>query len=75
MHWQKIQLSLDTLMAKGADQRRIDAQIKTLNEVDMELKKKYLGYQNQIRNLLNVEQRVIFDRFGGLGRGWPVADL
>jgi len=75
MKWQKVQLSLDTLMAKGADQSRLDAQIETLNEVDMELEKKYLGHRTQIRNLLTEQQRVIFDRFGGLGlgQGWDLA--
>jgi Spy/CpxP family protein refolding chaperone len=72
MKWQKIQLSLDTLMRKDADQSRIDEQTKMLNEVDMEIEKKYLDHRTQIRDLLTEEQRVIFDRFGGLGlgRGW-----
>jgi hypothetical protein len=72
MNWQKIQLSLDTLTRKGADQSQIDAQIKALNEVEMELEKKYLDHRAQIRELLTEDQRVIFDRFGGLGlgQGW-----
>jgi len=75
MKWQKTQLSLDTMVAKGADESRLDAQIETLNEVDMELEKKYLGYRAQIRNVLTEKQRVMFDRSGslGLGRNWDFA--
>jgi len=72
MNWQKMQLSLDALMQKGAGQSQIDAQIEALNKVEMELEKKYLEHRTQIRSLLTEEQRVIFDRFGGLGlgQGW-----
>jgi Spy/CpxP family protein refolding chaperone len=70
MNWQKIQLSLDTLMRKDADQSQIDARIEALSEVELELEKKYLDHRAQIRELLTQEQRVIFDRFGGLGLGW-----
>jgi len=69
MKWQKTQLGLETLMRKCAEQSQIDAQVEALNKVEMELEKKSLDHRTQIRNLLTEEQRIIFDRFGGLGMG------
>jgi len=69
MQWQKAQLNLDSLALKGAGQKETDAAYEALDRVEVELEKAYQGHWDEVRNLLNEEQRILFDRFGGLGMG------
>jgi len=66
---QKVQLSLNALMRKGADQNQIDARIKALNEAEMDIDKKFLDHQAQIRSLLAEEQVPFFNQSWGPGLG------
>jgi hypothetical protein len=68
--WDTVSIEVDTMMMKGEDQEKIDEKIKALDALDAELEKKFMAHQEQIRNVLTEEQRVIFDRTGGLGLGF-----
>ena len=69
MEWQKAQLNLDSLAMKGTGQKELEAAHKALDGVEAELEKAYQDHWSEVRNLLNEEQRVLFDRYGGLGMG------
>lgn len=69
LQWQKAQLDLDTLTMKGAGQKELEAPYKVLDRVEIELDKAYQAHWNEVRNLLNEEQGILFDRYGGLGMG------
>jgi len=43
--------------------------IAELDQMELELDKQFETHQQQISTLLTDEQRVLFDRFGGLGMG------
>jgi hypothetical protein len=69
LKWQKAQVNLDSLEMKGADQKELEAAYKALDGFDIEIEKAYQDHWNEMRNLLNEEQQVLFDRYGGLGMG------
>jgi hypothetical protein len=70
--WRRICLELDELEWKGAERAAIDSKIAELEKAEAELDKKYLDHRNEIRSVLNEQQRAAFDRYGGLGlgQGW-----
>jgi hypothetical protein len=69
MERQKAQLNLDSLTLKGAGQKEIDSAYEALDKIEAGLDKAYQDHRGEIRNLLDEQQRVLFDRFGGLGMG------
>ncbi|MGB7297388.1 MAG: periplasmic heavy metal sensor [Candidatus Aminicenantales bacterium] len=69
LEWEKAQMNLDRLLSQGADQKQMDAAMAELDKVEIDLEKAYQEHWNEVRNLLDEEQRVVFDRFGGLGLG------
>jgi len=69
MQWQNAQLNLDSLTLKGAGQKDLDSALEALDRVEVEFEKAYQGHRSEVRNLLDEEQRILFDRFGGLGMG------
>jgi len=74
MQWQRLQMNLDSLTWKKADQKQTNSAYEALDKVDAELEKAYQEHRNEVRNFLDEQQRIIFDRFGGLGMG-PGWDL
>jgi len=69
LKWQKAQVNLDSQEMKGADEKQLEAACQARDGLEIELEKAYQDHWNEIRNVLNEEQRVIFDRYGGLGMG------
>ena len=63
-------LELDNLYMQDADQNKIDAKIDELDQMELEFDKQFSAHQQQIRGLLTDNQKVMFDRFGGLGMGF-----
>jgi hypothetical protein len=41
-----------------------------MEKLNLELEQKYLAHRDQIREILTDEQKVMFDRWGGLGLGF-----
>jgi hypothetical protein len=69
MQWQKELVNLDSLTMKGAGQTELEAANEALDKIEAELEKAYQDHRDEVRNLLNDEQRALFDRYGGLGLG------
>jgi hypothetical protein len=69
MRWEKAHLALDSLSRKGAPQKDLDSAYEALHGVEMEMDKAYQAHRNEVRGLLDEEQQVLFDRYGGLGMG------
>jgi Spy/CpxP family protein refolding chaperone len=70
MQLQTHYVELRTMYMNETDQAKIEAKIDQIDKSELELEKKWMDHQAQIRNLLTDEQKVIFDRWGGLGLGW-----
>ena len=69
-------VELDDLEMRGAEQAAIEAKLQELDQMEAEIDELYAAHQDQIRGLLSEEQKVLFDRWGGLGLGWgPEAGL
>lgn len=64
--WRALALEIDALALKGKSH---EAELKKIQGIETELDKKYEEHWNQVRSLLTEEQRVFFDRSGGLGLG------
>jgi hypothetical protein len=62
-------MELDLMEAKAEDPKKIDAKFAELTELENEIEKRYLAHDQEIRELLTDEQKVLFDRWGGLGLG------
>ncbi|MGB2906565.1 MAG: hypothetical protein WBB73_05665 [Candidatus Aminicenantaceae bacterium] len=62
-------MDLDNLYLQNAEQPKIESKIAELDQMELELDKQFEIHQQQISTLLTDEQRVLFDRFGGLGMG------
>jgi hypothetical protein len=62
-------MELDNLYLQNSEQDKIDAQAAELDRMELELDERFEAHQQQIRGLLTDEQKVLFDRFGGLGMG------
>jgi hypothetical protein len=69
IRWEKAQLNLDSLTMKRGDQKELEAAHQALEGLEIELEKAWQAHRDEMRNLLNEEQRVFFDRYGGLGMG------
>jgi len=59
---------------KRADPKEIEAATKALDGVEIKLDKAYLDHRNEVRVLLNEEQKILFDRYGGLGMGLDLGE-
>ena len=59
---------------KRADPKEIEAATKALDGVEIKLDKAYLDHRNEVRALLNEEQKILFDRYGGLGKGLDLGE-
>jgi hypothetical protein len=66
MKWRKLDLELEALSWKG---QPLDVKLKELESLELEMDKKWEAHQNQIRSVLTDDQKVLFDRSGGLGLG------
>ena len=62
-------LELRSLYSKNTEQAVIDAKLAQIDKLEMELEQMFMDHQGQIRDLLTDEQKVLFDRWGGLGFG------
>lgn len=69
MRWEKAALALDALTIKGAPQKEIEGASGVIEGVDREIEKAYQVHRNEVRNVLNEERKLLFDRHGGLGIG------
>jgi len=69
MKWQRAQMKRSDLILRGAAEKEIDSAAAELNKIDAEIEKAYQAHWSDVRSLLDVKQRVLFDRFGGLGLG------
>ena len=49
------------------EQAKYNSAFKKIDALEMELEKKYMAHENQIRALLTEEQKALFDQWGGLG--------
>lgn len=67
--FQTLYLELETLYLKNADQETIDAKIEQMNKIDLDLEKHFQTHISEVREVLTDEQKVLYDRFGGLGLG------
>ena len=63
-------LELRTMYLNEIDQAKINAKIDQISKLEVEFEQKFMAHQAQIRDLLTDEQKVLFDRWGGLGLGW-----
>jgi len=64
--WRKLDLELEAMSRKGQD---LDAKLKELDGLELALDKKWDEHQAKVRSVLTDEQKVLFDRYGGLGLG------
>jgi hypothetical protein len=64
--WRKLGLEIDALAMKG---QSFEAKLKEIESVEAELDKRYEDHWNKIRSVLTDDQKVLFDRYGGLGLG------
>jgi hypothetical protein len=62
-------MELDSLYLQNAEQPKIEGKIAELGQMELELDNQFEAHQQQISALLTDEQKVLFDRFGGLGMG------
>lgn len=62
-------MELDNLYLQNAEQPKIDGKIAELDQMELEFDNQFEAHQQQISALLTDEQKVLFDRFGGLGMG------
>ncbi len=62
-------MELDNLYLESAEQAKIEGKISELDQLELELDKQFETHQQQIRSQLTEDQKVLFDRFGGLGMG------
>ena len=64
--WRKLSLEIDALAMKG---QGFAAKLKEIESVEAELDKRYESHWNKVRSVLTDDQKVLFDRYGGLGLG------
>jgi hypothetical protein len=62
-------MQLDSLSYGSTDQTKFNAINKKITALEIELEKKHMAHENQIRDLLTEEQKVLFDQWGGMGLG------
>lgn len=67
--FQHLYLELESLYLKNVEGEKIEAKIAQMNAVDLELEELYQTHRLKVRGLLTDEQKVIYDRLGGLGLG------
>lgn len=66
---QTLYMEVGPLPYRDTEQAKFNAAFKKIDALEMELEKKYMGYENQIRALLTEEQKAFFDQWGGIGYG------
>lgn len=70
MEVQKHYLELRRMIRSSVSQAEIQAKMNQIDKLESELREKFITHQKQIRDLLTPEQKVLFDRWGGVGLGW-----
>jgi len=70
LKWRRAQMKRSDLMLRGSAEKGIDSATAELNKIDAEIEKAYQAHWNDVRSLLDEKQRILFDRFGGLGLGF-----
>jgi Spy/CpxP family protein refolding chaperone len=66
---QTLYMEVGPLPYRDTEQAKFNAAFKKIDTLEMELEKKYMVYENQIRAILTEEQKAFFDQWGGLGYG------
>ncbi len=66
MKWMKLDLELESMDRKGQDP---EAKLKELDALELELDKLWDAHQGKVRSVLTDDQKILFDRYGGLGLG------
>jgi len=64
MKWNRLDLELEALSRKG---QSLDAKLKELEALELERDKKWEAHHEKVRAVLTDGQKVLFDRYGGLG--------
>ncbi|HPW18005.1 MAG TPA: Spy/CpxP family protein refolding chaperone [Candidatus Aminicenantes bacterium] len=67
MKWNRLDLELEALYRKGQNR---DAKLKEIEALEAEMDKKWEDHLSKVRAVLTDDQKVLFDRYGGLGLGW-----
>ncbi|MFC2164099.1 Spy/CpxP family protein refolding chaperone [Acidobacteriota bacterium] len=60
-------LELEYLYASGAEEPKIEAKIRQIEKIDLELDRKFMEHDSKIRVLLTDRQKVLFDQYRGFG--------
>lgn len=71
---QTLSLELRTMYYKGANQDDVYARQTEINELQEEMGMRYMDHQKEIRYLLTDEQKLLFDRWAGVGSGYGFGD-
>lgn len=66
---QTLYMEVGPLPYRDTEQAKFNAAFEKIDALEMELEKRYMAHENQIRALLTEEQKVIFDQWGELGLG------
>ena len=66
---QTLYMELESLSYGNTGEAKFNEVNKKIDTLEMELEKRHMAHENQIRALLTEEQRVIFDQWGELGLG------
>jgi hypothetical protein len=64
---QTLYMQVGPLPYRDAEQAKFNAAFKKIDTLEMEMEKRYVAYENQIRALLTEEQNAFFDQWGGIG--------
>lgn len=72
---QTLYMEVEPLPYRDTEQAKFNAAFKKIDELEIQLEKKYMAHQNRIRSLLTEEQKVLFDQWGGLEPGLESMDL
>jgi len=64
---QTLYMEVGPLPYGDTEQAKYNSAFKKIDALEMELEKKYMAHENQIRALLTEEQKALFDQWGGLG--------
>lgn len=69
VRWREAAWALDDLAWEGAAEKELEAARKALEALENELEAADRAHRDEVRSVLNDEQKALFDRYGGLGMG------